>query len=121
MFFPRMLFLSYNHNVISVFQPDNARPHIARDNILFLQNNNINFIDDWPSESPDLDPIEHLWDDLEKRVRRRQNPPGNINELREALLEEWNYIPPAQINNLIYSMRRRCQAVSNVRDGHTRN
>ena len=103
-----------------LFQQDNARPHVARDNIQFLRNNNINFIDDWPSKSPDLNPIEHLWDNLDTRVRQRQNPPGNVNELRDALLEEWNNIPQAQINNLIHSMRRRCQAVSNARSGHTR-
>ena len=44
-------------------------------------------------------------------------PPGNDNELRDALLEEWNNIPQAQINNLIHSMRRRCQAVSNAAVG----
>ena len=117
---PHVVPLLQNHNVISIFQQDNARPHIARDNIQFLPKNNINFIDDWPSKSPDLNPIEHLWDNLDTRVRRRQNPPGNVNKLREDLLEEWNNIPQAQINNLIYSMRRRCQAVMNVRDGHTR-
>ena len=45
--------------------------------------------------------------------------PGNVNDLKEALLEEWNKTPQSQINNLIYSMRRRCQAVRNVRGGHT--
>ena len=85
-----------------------------------MRNNNIDFIDDWPSKSPDLNPIEHLWDNLDTRVQQRQNPPGNVNELRDALLEEWNNIPQAQINNLIHSMRRRCQAVSNARGGYTR-
>ena len=109
-----------SHDVISVFQQDNARPYVARVTIQFLRNNNIDFTDDWPSKSPDLNPIEHLWDNLDTRVRQRQNPPGNVNELRDALLEEWNNIPQAQINNLFHSMRRRCQAVSNAHGGHTR-
>ena len=67
-----------------------------------------------------LNPIEHLWDNLDTCVRQRQNPPGKVNELRDALLEEWNNIPQTQINNLIHSMRSRCQAVSNARGGHTR-
>ena len=62
-----------------------------------------------------MNPIEHLWDNLDKRIRRRQNPPTNVNELRTALLEEWNNIPQAHINTLMLSMRRRCQAVSNAR------
>ena len=117
---PHVVPLLQNHGVISVFQQDNARPHVARDNIQFLRNNTIDFIDDWPSKCPDLNPIEHLWDNLDTRVRQRQNPPGNVNELRDALQEEWINIPQAQINNLIHSMRRRCQAVSNARGGHTR-
>ena len=77
-------------------------------------------INDWPSKSPDINPIEHLWDNLDKRIRRRQNPPTNVNELRTALLEEWNNIPQDDINKLVLSMRRRCQAVADARGGHTR-
>ena len=113
---PHIVPLKQNHDVISVFQQDNARLHIARDNVQFLRNNNINFLDDWPSKSPDLNPVEHLWDNLDTRVRRRQNLPGNVNELREVLLEELNNISQAQINNHIYSIRRRC----GVRGGYTR-
>ena len=90
---PHVVPLLQNHGVISVFQQDDARPHVARDNIQFLRNNNIDLIDDWPSKSPDLNPIEHLRDNLDTRVRQRQNPPGNVNELRDALLEGWNNIP----------------------------
>ena len=54
---PHVVPLLQNHGVISVFQQDNARPHVARDNIQFLRNNNIDFIDDWPSKRSDLNPI----------------------------------------------------------------
>ena len=40
---PHVVPLLQNHVVISVFQQDNARPHVARDNIQFLRNNNIDF------------------------------------------------------------------------------
>ena len=57
---PHVVPLLQNHGDISVLQQDNARPHIACDNIQFLRNNNIDFIDDWPSKSPDPNPIKHL-------------------------------------------------------------
>ena len=48
-----------------IFQHDNARPHVARVCQDFLANNNIVPLD-WPPYSPDLSPIEHLWDELDK-------------------------------------------------------
>jgi transposase len=51
-----------------IFQQDNARPHVARVCQDFLANHNINPLD-WPPYSPDLSPIEHLWDEMERRVK----------------------------------------------------
>ena len=74
----------------------------------------------WPSMSPDLNPIEHLWDELGHRVRSRLNPPETLDQLRRALVVEWTNIPIDFVRNLIRSMRRRCQAVINAKGGHTR-
>jgi hypothetical protein len=51
----------------------------------------------WPALSPDLSPIEHLWDELGRRVRHRQNPPETLQELRDALVHEWNNIHKCSI------------------------
>ena len=95
-------------------------PFIQLETVNFLRTNNIDFIDDWSAISPDLNPIEHVWGSLVRRLRRRPNPPANVNELRQALIQEWNNIPQAEINTLVKYMRRRCTAVVNSRGGHTR-
>jgi transposase len=74
----------------------------------------------WPSKSPDLNPIEHLWDDLDRRVRQRQPQPQSLQQLVNALQDEWNSIPQQAIRILILSMGRRCQAVIHSHSGHTR-
>ena len=57
-----------------ILQQDNARPHAARVCQDFLANNNIAPLA-WQPYSPDLTPIEHKWDELDRRVRKRRNPP----------------------------------------------
>ena len=57
------------------FQHDNARPHVDIVCQDFLTNNNIVPLD-WPPYSPDLSPIEHLWDELDRSVSRRRNTPN---------------------------------------------
>jgi transposase len=85
----------------------------------YLQAHNIDVLP-WPAFSPDLSPIEHLWDELDRRVRRRDNPPSSIPELEQALLQEWNNISQMTVNNLINSMTRRVQSALDANSGHTR-
>jgi transposase len=101
-----------------LFQHDNARPHTARLTSDYLQQNNINVLP-WPSKSPDLNPIEHLWDQLDKRVRKRQSPPQTLDLLRQMLQQEWRTIPHNNVRTLIDSMPRRCRPVLAARGRHT--
>lgn len=102
-----------------VLMQDNARPHTAEVTRTFLQNHRIQVMD-WPAISPDLNPIEHVWDLLDRRVRARPNPPDTLQQLQEALNEEWRIIPQEDLRRLIRSMPRRCQAVIQAGGGHTR-
>ncbi|GFX57045.1 transposable element Tcb2 transposase [Trichonephila clavipes] len=88
-----------------LFMDDNARPHHANIVEECLQSEDTARMD-WPAYSPDLNPIEHVWDMLGRRIAARQPPPTCLPELRRALLDEWCNIPQDQIDNLILSMPR---------------
>ncbi len=55
-----------------------------------------------------MSPIEHVWDALDRLIRKRVPVPSNIQQLRTDIKEEWTNIPQATINNLINSMGRSC-------------
>ena len=59
---------------------------------MFLAQHNINVLE-WAAMSPDMSPIEHLWDELKRRVNARAQSPTNVNQLREAVIKEWENIP----------------------------
>lgn len=105
------------HNV--TLQQDNARPHVARLSMDFMADNNIDVMR-WLAFSPDLSPIEHLWDVMDQCVRKRPNPPTSLPALRQALREEWQNIPIAQVNRLVNSMTKRIRAGIAANGGHTR-
>ncbi|GFX25299.1 transposable element Tc3 transposase [Trichonephila clavipes] len=73
---------------------------------------------DWPARSPDLNPIEHIWDFLGRRLAARTLPPVTIRELRLALQDEWAAMPQQLIDTLILSMGRRCETCLAVRGDH---
>jgi transposase len=95
---------------IYYFQDDNAPSHSAKETIRWKEDNLIPSIP-WPAQSPDLNPIEHLWDVLEKKLRSRKPLPKNKIELIDALNEEWLHIEPRITENLVLSMPRRVKAV----------
>jgi len=70
------------------FQQDNATLHTCHVSRTFLRQNNVQVLD-WPARSPDLSPIKQVWDVLGRRDRRRQNKPRNLQELAQALIQEW--------------------------------
>lgn len=115
----RPVVVPYTRQYDLTLQQDNARPHAARYTQAFLTQEGVDVMP-WPPYSPDLSPIEHLWDLLDRQVRSRDPPPGNLQQLRQALQEEWNSIGQPRIRRLVSSMRRRCVAVRDARGGHTR-
>ena len=102
-----------------ILMDDNARAHIACITDQYLEQATIARME-WPARSPDLNPIEHAWDMLQTAVSSRPVQPASVQELKQALLEEWDQIPQHKIRRPISSMRRRCQAVIEARGHQTR-
>lgn len=100
-----------------ILQQDNARPHTARITQQYLRQQNVNVLP-WPSLSPDLNPMEHVWDYLKRRVRTHNL--RNRRDLEQAVRQEWANLPLRFIRRLVASMRRRCTALVNANGGHTR-
>uniref|UniRef100_A0A3B4TJG1 Tc1-like transposase DDE domain-containing protein n=1 Tax=Seriola dumerili TaxID=41447 RepID=A0A3B4TJG1_SERDU len=65
----------------------------------------------WPTYSPDMNPIEHAWDALGRAIKERDNIPQTLQELAQALTEEWEALPTDNINKLVDSMPRRLNAL----------
>ncbi len=72
----------------------------------------------WPSMSPDLNPIEHLLGILKRQVEHHS--PSSIQSLKEAIVEEWKKIDLAKCHQLVHSMPRRLGAVIKNHGGHTK-
>ncbi|GFS92827.1 transposable element Tcb2 transposase [Trichonephila clavipes] len=86
-----------------ILMDDNCRPHRANLVEYFLFEEGIVRME-WLACSPDMNPIEHIWDALGRQVTDRKPPPQTLQDLERALLEEWDRIPPLVINSLIDSM-----------------
>ena len=101
-----------------IFQDDNARPHQARIVDGFLQANNVRRLE-WPVMSPDLSCIEHVWDVLDRAVQSRMTEHSTMADLWRFLVEEWQRIPQAMIQKLVFSTRKRLIECRDSRGGCT--
>ena len=57
-----------------------------------------------------------MWDELDRRVRKRRNPPATLAQLRNALIDEWNNIPMRTVNALVNSIQWRIRAATGTPD-----
>ncbi|UYV77475.1 hypothetical protein LAZ67_15001152 [Cordylochernes scorpioides] len=99
----------------ALYQQDNARPHTARISQQALQD--VQMLP-WPPYSPDLSPIEHVWDIIIRRLHALPQPRSE-DELWQMVEREWRAIPQDAIRTLIDSLPRRVAACIAVRGGPT--
>ncbi|GFV41753.1 transposable element Tcb2 transposase [Trichonephila clavipes] len=72
----------------------------------------------WPARSPDLNPIENVWDALGRQVAGRNYPPTNKNTHIRALTEKWDKLPQQLLDNVVQSMVRRVECCITLHGGH---
>lgn len=99
-----------------IFQQDNARPHAAATRQQFLAQNRVQTLH-WPPNSPDFNPIEHVWAHVQSRVRARGTP-GNMQTLWEWVLSECDTTPVEYIRSLYRSMPARVLEALQNRGGY---
>ena len=102
-----------------IFQQDNDPKHTSGLATRWFNDNDI-IVMKWPAQSPDLNPIEHLWHYLKKKLLEYEVPPKGIHELWERIEKEWNEIPAETCQKLIESMPRRIEAVLKAKGGYTK-
>jgi transposase len=93
-----------------IFQHDNDPKHKSKIVQNWLSEQEFAVLP-WPAQSPDLNPIEHLWSEVKRQLNKFNSPPKGINDLWERIVEVWNKISIQSCQNLIASMPRRINDV----------
>ncbi|KAG1132613.1 hypothetical protein G6F38_013287 [Rhizopus arrhizus] len=102
------------------FKHDNDPKHKAKSTIVWLDNHQVRYISDWPAQSPDLNPIEHVWHQLKWKLSYYERRAKNTNELRERVEKIWNDFDKKLCQRYIDSMPARIQEVINKKRGATK-
>ena len=103
------------------FMHDNAPEHRANATRGWLAANNIPVFGPWPARSPDMNPIDNLWAQLETAILLKED---QIDQQTKHTMESssggMGKYQHVYVRRLIFSMRRRCTALVQAAGGHTK-
>jgi len=102
-----------------ILQQDNDPKHtskLCRDYLKRKESTGVLKVMCWPPQSPDLSPIELAWDELNRRVKRKQ--PSNVTDLFRCLTDAWNELSEDYFQKLVERMPRVCAAVVKAKGGY---
>jgi transposase len=102
-----------------IFQQDNDPKHTSKKATQVLKELSLDVLK-WPAQSPDLNPIEHLWDFLKRKLADYPTQPKGMLELWDRVKETWESIDKETCLHLIKSIPRRIEAVLKARGGYTK-
>jgi transposase len=105
-----------------LFMQDNAPAHAAKSVIQELKRLGITVMT-WPAYSPDLNPIETLWNWMKDWIHwhyTEDQLKNSYDKLKQAVYNAWNAIPESLLASIIDTMHERCQDVINADGGHTK-
>ena len=100
------------------FMQDGAPCHTAKQVKDWLRDCEVGFFEDWPGNSPDLNPIENLWMSIKRQLRNRDT--SSLPKLRLAIQDIWDHFSPQELQNLASSVPRRLQQVIARKGGMTK-
>ncbi len=86
----------------------------------FLEHDNEFTLLKWPPQSPDLNPIEHLCDVVEREIHIMDVQPTNLQQLCDDIMSIWTKISEESFQHIVESMPRRIKAVLKAKGGPSR-